>query len=120
MPPATLQAFRRARDGILKTREAVKEEMFVGANSAPGFKRYPEHQIETKPAGVRVRVVFNGEVIADSREAIRLDENKYPPVYYLPREDVKINRLTRRRTRRIVRSRVTLRTTPFRLAAGPR
>jgi uncharacterized protein (DUF427 family) len=67
----------------------------MGSNSAPGFKKYPDHRIETKRAGVRVRVVFNGEVIADSREAIRLDESKYPPVYYLLRKDVKMDYLTR-------------------------
>ena len=47
------------------------------------------------PAGVRVRVTFNGEVVADSREAIRLEEGSYAPVYYLPRKDVKMERLIR-------------------------
>ena len=64
-------------------------------NSAPGFKKYPEHRVEIRPAGVRVRVTFNGEVIADSRDAIMLEESKYPPVYYLPRKDVKMDRLVR-------------------------
>jgi len=65
------------------------------ANSAQGFKNHPEHRVETKPADARVRVMFNGEVIANSRDAIRLDESKYAPVYYLPRKDVKMERLTR-------------------------
>ena len=47
------------------------------------------------PAGVRVRVTFNGEVVADSREALRLEEGKYAPVYYVPRKDVKMERLIR-------------------------
>ena len=47
------------------------------------------------PAGVRVRITFNGEVIADSRDALRLEEGKYAPVYYLPRKDVKMERLIR-------------------------
>ena len=42
-----------------------------------------------------MRVRFNGEVIADSRDALRLDESSYPPVYYLPRRDVKMERLIR-------------------------
>ena len=67
----------------------------MSANSAPGFKKHPEHRIETKLAGQRVRVTFNGEVIADSRDAIRLDESKYASVYYVPRKDVKMERLTR-------------------------
>ena len=67
----------------------------MSANPAPGFKKHPEHRIETTPANVRVRVVFHGEIIADSRDAIRLDEARYAPVYYLPRKDVKMERLTR-------------------------
>jgi len=46
----------------------------MSANSAPGFKSYPEHRITTQPAGVHVQVSFNGEVIADTTDAIRLDE----------------------------------------------
>ena len=51
--------------------------------------------MKLSPAGVRVRVTFNGEVVADSREAIRLEEGAYPPVYYVPRKDVKMERLIR-------------------------
>lgn len=51
--------------------------------------------ITTRPASVRVQVKFNGELIADSRDAILLEEGKYPPVYYLPRRDVKMERLAR-------------------------
>ena len=64
-------------------------------NPAPGYKKHPEHRIETKPAGGRVRVTFNGEVIADSREAVRMNEGDYAAVYYLPRKDVKMERLMR-------------------------
>lgn len=67
----------------------------MNANSGPGYKKHPEHRIETKPAGVRVQVTFNGEMIADSRDAILLEEGDYPVVYYLPREDVKMERLVR-------------------------
>ena len=70
----------------------------MSANSGPGFKKYPNHRITTKPAGVRVQVKFNGEVIADTRDAIELDEPHVghvvaPVVYYIPRKDVKMERL---------------------------
>jgi uncharacterized protein (DUF427 family) len=52
-------------------------------------------KIRIGPAGVRVRVTFNDEVIADSRDAIVLEEGDYAPVYYLPRKDVKMERLIR-------------------------
>lgn len=62
---------------------------------APGYRKHPDHRITTKPAGARVQVRFNGEVIADSQDAILLEEGSYPPVYYFPRKDVKMERLKR-------------------------
>lgn len=67
----------------------------MSANSGPGFRKRPNYRIAAKPAGVRVQVKFKGEVIADTRDAIRLDEGDYPAVYYLPRRDVKMERLVR-------------------------
>jgi uncharacterized protein (DUF427 family) len=64
-------------------------------NPAPGFKKRPEHRIVTKPAGHRVQVKLNGELIADSSNAVLLEEGSYPPVYYFPRKDVKMDRLAR-------------------------
>ncbi|HZP87576.1 MAG TPA: DUF427 domain-containing protein [Burkholderiales bacterium] len=64
-------------------------------NSGPGYRKHPEHRVTIAPADVRVQVVANGEVIADSRNAIRLNEDGYLPVYYLPRQDVRMERLTR-------------------------
>ncbi|HZO00119.1 MAG TPA: DUF427 domain-containing protein [Burkholderiales bacterium] len=51
--------------------------------------------IRISPAEVRVRVTFNGELIADSADALRMEEGSYPAVYYLPRKDVKMERLIR-------------------------
>jgi uncharacterized protein (DUF427 family) len=64
-------------------------------NGAPGFKKHPDYRLDAEPAGVRVRVTFRGEVIADSRDAIRLVEGDYPPVFYFPRKDVNMERLAR-------------------------
>ncbi len=67
----------------------------MSTNSGPGYKKYPDHRITTKPAGVRVQVKLGGEVIADTRDAIKLEEGDYPAVYYIPRKDVKMERLVR-------------------------
>jgi uncharacterized protein (DUF427 family) len=72
----------------------------MSANSAPGYKEYPGHRIVTKPAGVRVQVRFKGDVIADTRDAIQLEESMRgstvaPVVYYIPRQDVRMDRLVR-------------------------
>ncbi|HUG14963.1 MAG TPA: DUF427 domain-containing protein [Thermomicrobiales bacterium] len=41
-----------------------------------------------------VRVVFNNVVIADSTRAWRVLETSHPPVFYIPREDVRSDALT--------------------------
>jgi uncharacterized protein (DUF427 family) len=65
-------------------------------------KQMKNHRITTKPAKARVRVSFKGELIADTTEAIALEESMgtgkstvAPVVYYIPRKDVKMERLER-------------------------
>ena len=67
----------------------------MGANSGPGWKKYPSHRIRVQPAGARVQVKVKGEIIADTKDAVRLQEDGYPAVYYIPRKDVKMERLVR-------------------------
>jgi uncharacterized protein (DUF427 family) len=59
------------------------------------MKGAPAPHISLEPAGLRVRVAFQGETVADSRDAIALKEGSYPVVYYVPRKDVKMERLAR-------------------------
>jgi len=59
------------------------------------MKGTPAPHITVQPAGVRVRVTVKGEVIADTRDALALKEGDYPVVYYVPRKDVKMDRLER-------------------------
>ena len=65
------------------------------ANPAPGFKQRPDHPIAVSPAGVRIKASFNGELVADTRDALAMKEGSYPVVYYFPRKDVKMERLER-------------------------
>jgi len=71
-------------------------------NSAPGFKKYPGHSVSANPSSAHVKVMLGGEVIADTREAVELHESMgqgkktlAPVVYYIPRKDVKMDRLVR-------------------------
>lgn len=72
----------------------------MSANRAPGWTDHPDHRVATKPAKVRVQVTFQGNVIADTRNAVELEETMEgstvaPVVYYIPREDVKMEWLVR-------------------------
>lgn len=47
----------------------------------------PDHPITVTPNPRRVRVVFNGKVVAETSRALTLKEADYPPVHYIPRAD---------------------------------
>ncbi|MBN9420094.1 hypothetical protein ABS71_00070 [bacterium SCN 62-11] len=49
----------------------------------------PDHPITVKPTEGRVTVRWNGQEIADSGRALTLEEAGFPPVQYLPLEDVR-------------------------------
>jgi uncharacterized protein (DUF427 family) len=66
-------------------------------SSSPGheYRSRLGHPLNVEPGGPRVQVTYRGEVIADSRDALRFEEAMYPPVYYFPRQDVMMERLER-------------------------
>lgn len=55
----------------------------------------PDHPITIRPATKRWRVLFHGHLLADSGDALVLQEASYPPVVYFPREDVQMAYLQR-------------------------
>src|ERR1700756_1037448 len=63
--------------------------------SRPVLEPTAEHPITIAPTGTRVVVRVNGEVVADTVEALQLQESNYPAVQYIPFEDVKQDRLVR-------------------------
>jgi uncharacterized protein (DUF427 family) len=50
----------------------------------------PDHPITVQSNPKRVRVIFNGRVVADTRHALTLREASLAPVQYIPRADVDI------------------------------
>jgi uncharacterized protein (DUF427 family) len=55
----------------------------------------PDHPITIEPNPQRVTVSLGGRVIADTRAALILREASYPPVQYIPRQDVDMKLLER-------------------------
>jgi uncharacterized protein (DUF427 family) len=55
----------------------------------------PDHPIAITRSGDRVLVKVAGLTIVDTRAALLLQEASYPVVYYLPREDADMTRLTK-------------------------
>ena len=66
-----------------------------GQESVWDYPRPPR----VEPVSLRVRVVFGGVTIADSRSAKRVLETSHPPSYYLPPEDVDMTHLAKTQQR---------------------
>lgn len=49
----------------------------------------PDHPITVGPASGRVTVRAGSEVVAETGRALELREASYPPVYYVPIDDVR-------------------------------
>ena len=55
----------------------------------------PAHPITIEPSTDRIVVTVAGRVVADTARALTLREATYPPVDYIPREDVDMSMLVR-------------------------
>jgi uncharacterized protein (DUF427 family) len=55
----------------------------------------PDHPISIERNPARIVVSVAGRAIADSRNALTLSEADYPPVQYIPRQDVDLSQLKR-------------------------
>jgi uncharacterized protein (DUF427 family) len=55
----------------------------------------PDHPITITANSKRVRVVFNGQVVADTQRALTLREASLPPVQYIPRADANMELFAR-------------------------
>jgi uncharacterized protein (DUF427 family) len=54
-----------------------------------------DHPITIGPIAERVRVIWRGRTIGDSKHALELSEANYPPVVYVPRADMDMTALER-------------------------
>lgn len=56
----------------------------AGQESVWDYPRPPR----VEPTARRIRVIFNGQMLADTTRAFRVLETSHPPVYYIPPQDV--------------------------------
>lgn len=57
----------------------------------PIWQPTAEHPITVAPTDGRVVVHVNGEIVADTKAALTLQESTYPAVQYIPIDDVRRN-----------------------------
>lgn len=68
-------------------------------SKAPGHEKWPSHRVDERHLEQRVVARVNSEIIADSRDVIRVDEDESPARFYFPRGDVKMDKLHSTSTR---------------------
>jgi len=73
----------------------MAENPVPGTAERPVKQPGPNHPITIEANPERVRVTAAGHVIADTRRALTLREADYPPVQYVPMEDVDSSQLQR-------------------------
>ena len=52
------------------------------------YHKFPDYRVDLEPSSERIRVRFNGEVVADSARTLTVRETKHDPVVYFPKQDV--------------------------------
>lgn len=67
-------------------------------SKSPGHQQHPGHKVRETRLSHKVTAAIDGQVIADSEDVIRVDEDGAPPRYYFPRSAVHVDQLDRSRT----------------------
>ena len=67
-------------------------------SKSPGHQKWPEHKVIETPIDRRVTVEVDGQILAQSQHAIRVEEDGSPARYYFPRSDVRMDKLERTST----------------------
>ena len=57
----------------------------------PATDDLPEHLVRMEPTPQRIRVIFGGETIADSKRVLIMHESNHTPVYHFPFDDVRMD-----------------------------
>ncbi|MBW3671636.1 MAG: DUF427 domain-containing protein [Acidobacteria bacterium] len=62
---------------------------------SPGHRKWPDHKVREEHLNERLQVRVSGEIVADSSDVIRVDEDEMPARHYFPRSDVAMQGLER-------------------------
>ncbi len=60
---------------------------------SPGHQKWPDHKVAERHVGDTLEVEIGGEVVADSHDVIRVEEDESPVRHYFPRSDVMMDKL---------------------------
>lgn len=76
----------------------VKKGVAMSMTERPVLQPTAAHPITITPTAGRVTVTVNGQVVAETSDALTLQESNYPAVQYIPLADIDRSALTRSTT----------------------
>ncbi len=59
-------------------------------SKSPGHQKWPQHNVQESSVPGRMTVELKGQVIADSRDVVKVTEDGHPARFYFPRDDVQM------------------------------
>jgi uncharacterized protein (DUF427 family) len=79
--------------GLIAMYWAKMDSVFEEEEEVFAHARDPYHRIETLRTSRHIKVVSNGETLAETRRAVMLLESHLPPRYYIPKLDCRLDLL---------------------------
>lgn len=62
-------------------------------SKSPGHRKWPEHKVQEQQVDQTVQVEVDGEIVAESDDVIKVQEDENPDRYYFRRTDIKMDSL---------------------------
>lgn len=67
-------------------------------SKSPGHRKWPDHRVEEQHLERKAQVMIDGQVVADSSDVIKVEEDGSPDRYYFPRSDIRMDAFERTET----------------------
>lgn len=62
-------------------------------SKSPGHRKWPEHKVQEQHLDEKVQVAVGGQIVAESDDVIKVQEDENPDRYYFPRSDIQMDAL---------------------------